>query len=110
GDAVLRVVAEVLRKSVRTEDIACRYGGEEFVLLMPGAGTHIASERAERVRAAVAAATFVFAGQTLGGFTLSAGVASYPDHGDTAERLIKAADTVLYKAKRSGRNQVITAG
>ncbi len=109
GDIVLRAVAEVLRKAVRAEDIACRYGGEEFVLLMPGAGADIARERAERVRAAVAASTLVHADQSLGALTISAGVASYPDHGDTAERLIKAADIALYKAKRSGRNRVLTA-
>ncbi len=109
GDAVLRSVAEVLRKAVRAEDIACRYGGEEFVLLMPGAGVDIACERAERVRAAVAASALAHADQPLGPLSISAGVASYPDHGDTAERLIKAADIALYKAKRSGRNRVLTA-
>lgn len=104
GDQVLRTVARMIRNSVRPGDIAARYGGEEFAVLLPEMGGEAASVVAERIRTSVAAYPFVC---EAGSFhiTLSAGVASCPEDGSTAEALVAAADRALYAAKHGGRNQ-----
>ena len=106
GDEVLRDVAKLLGSSVRAEDIVCRYGGEEFTVLLPNAGLNEVKVRAETLREA-AAALAVPDGQRV---TLSLGVAVYPDHGETAAALIGAADAALYQAKAGGRDRVVAAG
>jgi diguanylate cyclase (GGDEF)-like protein len=102
GDAVLKEVAEILRKSTRASDCASRYGGEEFCLILPVTSPAEAMQLAERIRARVAKAEFP--GGTI---TLSLGVASVPDDANTADAAIEAADASLYQAKRDGRNRVV---
>lgn len=109
GDQVLREIAGVLRRHARTEDIACRYGGEELCLVMPGASADIVHARAEQIRRAVATLRLKRGSVPLGEVTISAGVAGFPDNGETWQIALRAADAALYRAKRSGRNRVETA-
>ncbi|MDD3529772.1 MAG: diguanylate cyclase [Gallionellaceae bacterium] len=109
GDAVLRQVAELLARHVRATDTACRYGGEEFLILMPETDHATAVERAESIRRTTEAMRLDFHGEDLGGVTLSLGVAVYPDHADDGEALISRADAALYRAKEGGRNRVESA-
>lgn len=104
GDLVLKKVAQFLHDQVRSEDIACRQGGDEFLLILPYASLSEAGRRAEDLRAAVRALELDCApGRVL---TLSLGVAAFGDHGDTAAALVRAADDALYRAKRQGRDRV----
>lgn len=104
GDAVLVRVGQILEREIRDVDVAGRWGGEEFVVMLPRAGTEEALEVAERLRSA-------FEAEMLDeGLTISFGVASCPDHAKTAEGLYKAADAALYAAKRRGKNRVVIAG
>jgi diguanylate cyclase (GGDEF)-like protein len=107
GDAVLRQVAEVLRETAREIDRVGRYGGEEFLVLLPGANVQDAVAFAERVRQAVAERSFTYDGGVVRR-TLSAGVAAWP-HPEVRhqEALVKSADDALYVAKESGRNRVV---
>jgi diguanylate cyclase (GGDEF)-like protein len=102
GDAVLKEVAEILRKSARASDCVARYGGEEFCLILPVTRAAEAVQLAERIRSRVARTDFP--GGTI---TLSVGVASVPEDGQTSEAAIEAADEALYQAKRDGRNRVV---
>jgi diguanylate cyclase (GGDEF)-like protein len=98
-----------LQAYVRESDIACRVGGEEFSLLLPEGPLQIATQRAEDIRKAVNELTLKHEEQDLGAVTVSLGVATFPDHGTTADALIRAADKVLYDAKHKGRNRVVSA-
>lgn len=109
GDTVLRETATVLLKSVRAEDIVCRYGGEEFLIIVPMADLKTCRARAEHIRSKLHELNLLHHGQTLGKVTVSAGVARLPQHGTSVEELIKAADAALYQAKREGRDRVATA-
>lgn len=109
GDLMLEALGRLLRATSRQMDIACRYGGEEFVLVMPGATLAMALQRAESWRAAFAAQRLDDSGATLQA-TLSVGVAGFPDHGHSVDDLLRAADTALYLAKRAGRNCVKAPG
>ena len=91
-------------------DVACRYGGEEFVVLLPECGVDVASGRAERLREAIAATLPNADGGGPERVTASVGVAKYPNHGGEAESLFWAADKALYRAKQMGRNRVVTVG
>lgn len=107
GDAVLRELGEFLRKHVRGSDIACRYGGDEFILILsPSAGAE-GAQRAEKIREDIRHLRVDHANRDLGRVTLSMGVAVFPDHGAEVEAVVKAADVALYQAKRSGRDQVV---
>ncbi len=108
GDLVLESLGRLLRVTSRQMDIACRYGGEEFVLLMPGATLELAAQRAEAWRVAFAAERLDDGGTPLQA-TLSVGVAAYPNHGQGVDALLRAADAALYRAKNAGRNCVRTA-
>ncbi len=107
GDAVLRTIAQQLRLGIREGDIACRYGGEEMVLLLPECSATDASRRAEVIRLALAAITPNPEGEGPERVTASFGVAAYPVHAQDAEALFWAADKALYRAKQYGRNRVV---
>jgi diguanylate cyclase (GGDEF)-like protein/PAS domain S-box-containing protein len=109
GDTLLQALGELLRTRVRAEDIACRYGGEEFVLIMPEASLDITAERAERLRQEARELRVQQHGRSLGAVTVSLGVAAFPQHGPTAEAVIRAADLALYQAKNDGRDRVAKA-
>jgi len=109
GDAVLRETAGLLSRSIRAEDVVCRYGGEEFVVILPTADLNAARMRAERIRARLRELTVVHNGQSLGVITASVGVAALPEHGVSTQELISAADAALYQAKREGRDRVVAA-
>lgn len=104
GDYVLCEVAKGIASCSREGDIVARYGGEEFVVFLPGAALEVAVQYAERVREVILHG--VRLDHNLPGVTLSIGVAVYPNHADTWQRVIKCADEGLYKAKEGGRNQV----
>jgi diguanylate cyclase (GGDEF)-like protein/PAS domain S-box-containing protein len=105
GDEVLREFARLLKMHARGSDIHCRYGGEEFLLILPDMAEETACERAEQLRMALAAAP-IAAGTSSIRVTASFGVSTFPRHGKTGDELIAAADEALYAAKESGRNQV----
>jgi diguanylate cyclase (GGDEF)-like protein len=105
GDEVLRQLADLLAAHARLGDVACRYGGEEFLLVLPGMPLSVAQERAERWRQDFAAVTILF-GELSIRATLSVGIAGYPGGGTSAPALIRAADQALYRAKSEGRNRV----
>jgi two-component system cell cycle response regulator len=108
GDEVLREFAGRISANVRGIDLACRYGGEEFVVVMPDTDLNFAYMVAERLRQAVADAPFSITsapGQLP--VTISIGVTASEGTGDTAEALLKRADQALYRAKRDGRNRVV---
>jgi diguanylate cyclase (GGDEF)-like protein len=106
---VLKLVADVLLKSVRFEDFVCRHGGEEMLVLLPEADAAAVAQRAEDIRRRVAALTPVYRDVPLGAITVSIGTAVFPVHGETRERLIRTADAALYEAKRTGRDRVVAA-
>jgi diguanylate cyclase (GGDEF)-like protein len=106
GDAVLQGVAAALRSSVRAEDIVCRYGGEEFTMILPDVTETIAIERAEAIRRIVADLRVPAGSAVFGNLSISIGVALYPQDGDSSDLLLRRADQALYRAKHDGRNQV----
>jgi diguanylate cyclase (GGDEF)-like protein len=106
GDTVLRRVAKFLQNNTRSEDIACRYGGEEFTLVLPGATVEHTRQRAEALREGIARLRMSHQGRPLESITVSLGVAVFLDHGHLADELIKAADQALFQAKHHGRNRV----
>jgi len=107
GDDVLREFARRIRKSIRNIDLASRYGGEEFVIVMPETDMGVATMVAERLRRAVAGESFpVQQGMKLLNVTLSIGLATLSDAGGDAAAILKRADQALYRAKRDGRNRV----
>ena len=109
GDATMRELGVLLMAKVRGGDIACRYGGEEFVLILPEATLHDARQRMESLREAVKQLRVRHDDRPLDTLTLSIGVAAFPEHGVTAEAVLKAADQALYRAKAEGRDRVVTA-
>ena len=106
GDAVLRALGGAITRNLRQGDVAFRYGGEEFMVLLPQSSQTQAAAIAERVRTAIEALRLVYDGRSLGGFSASLGVATFPDCGETAEALILAADRALYSSKATGKNRV----
>lgn len=109
GDELLREVGRMLRGQLRETDVACRFGGEEFVLLLPGASVEVLQRRAERIRSAAEQLRVTFDGRILDGITLSIGIAEFPSHGATGEAVLRAGDAALYQAKREGRDRVAVA-
>jgi diguanylate cyclase (GGDEF)-like protein len=109
GDVVMQHVAQVLRNHACETDLACRYGGEEFTLIMPGADAETAAARAEDIRTTIRKVSVAHRGRPLHPVTVSIGVASYPAQTDAAN-LLGMADAALLEAKRAGRDQVVIAG
>ncbi|HTR27580.1 MAG TPA: sensor domain-containing diguanylate cyclase [Terriglobales bacterium] len=109
GDRALASIAEILQRSVRVDDVACRYGGEEFTLILPECSLQQAMIRAESIRARVAESHSQREGNPADPITVSLGVAAFPETTDRVDLLLKLADEALYQAKREGRNRVIQA-
>lgn len=108
GDAVLRAVGLALQGAVRDSSLVFRYGGEEFLLLLPGVGDAAATVRAEEIRSRIATLRVQYDGRELGPITVSIGLACAP--ADTEwQSLLQTADAALLRAEMAGRNQVITA-
>ena len=106
GDAVLRQVAQTLKKNIRSTDIACRYGGEEMSIILPKTDHEVALFTANKICARVSSKDFRLPNGRETSVTISLGVSTFPVDGQTAEELIEAADKRLYNAKNNGRNQV----
>ncbi len=109
GDTVLQRVSAILRAHVRDTDVASRIGGEEFLLLLAESPLPLAAKRAEDIRSAIYGMSWKYKNEDMGRITASFGAVAFPDHGRTAETLIRAADKALYDAKHAGRNQVVSA-
>ncbi len=110
GDAALRAVSQVLVSNIRKGDIACRHGGEEFVLVLPGATLEQTRERAEGLRRTLAQLEVPFHGKVISPITMSIGVAVYPEHGNSPDAVLRRADKAMYQAKQEGRDRVVVAG
>ena len=108
GDLLLRKLGEFMCSEIRSSDISCRYGGEEFLIVMPGASLEKGYERAEHLRTSFLSLDIEHLGVKLQA-TLSIGVAIYPQHGETWEEVVHAADQAMYTAKKAGRNCTRTA-
>jgi diguanylate cyclase (GGDEF)-like protein/PAS domain S-box-containing protein len=109
GDNLLRTLGKFLAERVRREDVACRYGGEEFVLILAEASQEIVCQRAEEIRREFPKVPVVHRGQVLESVTVSLGVAMFPEHGATGRDVLRAADDAMYRAKAQGRNRVVVA-
>jgi diguanylate cyclase (GGDEF)-like protein len=109
GDETLKVMARTLREECREADMVCRYGGEEFLILMPATRLAHAIACIERVRTVMESVDLRSVHPDLPPQTMSFGIAAYGEHGDTESALLSAADAALYQAKRSGRNRVCVA-
>jgi diguanylate cyclase (GGDEF)-like protein len=108
GDVVLREFARALQATGRQSDVMVRYGGEEFAVLLPETALGAARIAAERILLAARELRLPIPGLERGHVTVSIGVAAYPEHGDTPEGLVKAADVALYQAKTGGRNRIVS--
>ena len=109
GDNLLHTLGKFLGERVRREDVACRYGGEEFVLILAEASQEIVRQRAEDIRREFPKLPVVHRGQVLESVTVSVGVAMFPEHGATGRDVPRAADDAMYRAKAQGRNRVVVA-
>jgi diguanylate cyclase (GGDEF)-like protein len=109
GDILLQELGVFLQGSIRGSDIACRYGGEEFTLILPDTSATVAQQRAEQLREGIKHLHVQYRRQSLGVITLSLGVASFPENGQNATLVVRAADTALYQAKAQGRDCVVLA-
>ncbi len=109
GDKILSEIGAVLQNKLRKSDIPCRYGGEEFILILPGAEVDILEQRAEEIRHTIDTLVIHYKNDVFADVTASFGVAAIPKHASSQEDLIKAADDALYQAKKSGRNMIVVA-
>ncbi|RPI92934.1 MAG: diguanylate cyclase [Chloroflexi bacterium] len=107
GDHVLKALAKTLTEQSRRGDFACRYGGEEFVIVMPNISQHTAHERAKKLRRRLKALQIPYECHSLT-TTISMGIACYPTNGETRQALLRAADQAMYAAKRAGRDHILT--
>jgi diguanylate cyclase (GGDEF)-like protein len=106
GDLMLQALGELFKKCVRAADFVCRYGGEEFVVVMPGASASIVSRCAEDIRSKCQVLGVIYKNQEVR-TTISLGVAAYPQHGSNGDEVLVHADQALYRAKQKGRNRVV---
>ena len=109
GDSVLQSMADIFRMHFRAEDVICRYGGEEFAVILPESSIQDAFQRAEALRLATKDLKLVHRGVLLDPVTLSVGIAGFPEHGQTAQELLDRADKTLYQSKADGRDRVTLA-
>lgn len=109
GDLVLRQIGSLMKKIFRGEDVACRHGGDEFMVILPEASLSDVWQRAESLREAVKKTSYEYEGKSIGPVTVSIGVAAYPDLGSTVERLIQVSDAAAYLAKHEGGDRVMIA-
>lgn len=109
GDKLLRKIGDFFQANIRGEDIACRYGGDEFIIILLAASLSVAYSRAEKLREGIKRISTAVMQGTTTRLTMSVGLASYPDHGQTVAEILKAADTATYQAKNLGRDQVVIA-
>jgi diguanylate cyclase (GGDEF)-like protein/PAS domain S-box-containing protein len=109
GDIVLQSLADLFRTFFRATDICCRYGGEEFAIILPESSAQDATVRADSLRSQVKSLRLRYKKQTLGQLSVSVGVAAFPEHGSTSEELLKIADQCLYESKGRGRDVVTVA-
>jgi diguanylate cyclase (GGDEF)-like protein len=109
GDLVLRELGALLRSHIRASDLACRFGGEEFALVLPDASLEGAMQKAEAIRASVRGLDLKYRDQPLGPIAASFGVALFPLHADKPDSLLRAADEALYSAKGGGRDRVVVS-
>jgi diguanylate cyclase (GGDEF)-like protein len=110
GDAILRSIGQLLQAQVRGGDVACRFGGEEFVILMPNAPLESAKARGRQILEAIRGQEIPHQGHLLPSVTASLGVAEFPTHASDAEGILDAADNALYIAKRTGRDRMVVSG
>jgi diguanylate cyclase (GGDEF)-like protein len=109
GDSVLRSVAQALQENTREGDIACRFGGEEFIVVLPDTDRQGAATRAGRILAVARDLRVTHNGKTLGSITASIGLAMYPQNGETIKAIVQSADKALYEAKGAGRDRLVVA-
>jgi diguanylate cyclase (GGDEF)-like protein/PAS domain S-box-containing protein len=107
GDSMLREISRLLTNQVRQEDVVCRLGGEEFLLILPGAAPELVKSRAERLRTDAHGQQILYMGHPIGPVTLSFGCGSFPEDGEDGAEVIKTADMRLLQAKREGRDRVV---
>ncbi len=110
GDAALKALGNLMLKTFRGEDVPCRFGGDEFTIILPEATVSDAFRRAEQFREAFKRLDFEHEGKHFGPLTLSLGISAYPDHGSSVERLLQIADAATYAAKAQGRDRVMIGG
>jgi diguanylate cyclase (GGDEF)-like protein len=110
GDVLLKAVSSVIRENLRSMDVAVRYGGEEFVVVLPETDNVGALAVAERIRAGVESMRLEGPNSEVEIETISVGVSTFPDHASSAMALLEAADAAMYRAKRAGKNRVVSAG
>jgi diguanylate cyclase (GGDEF)-like protein len=106
GDVALQTLCQMVKTLIRGEDVACRYGGDEFVLILPDSSAELAAQRAEEMRIAAGNAEIQYQGHLLKPMTLSFGIATFPADARTSHELLRAADTALFRAKSEGRDRV----
>jgi diguanylate cyclase (GGDEF)-like protein len=109
GDTLLREFGAFLNRRTRGQDVACRFGGEEFAIILTGASIEAASQRAELLCQETRQLSVIHSGQTLGKVTISVGLSSFPANGKNSEELLKTADEALYLAKGQGRDRIAIA-
>ena len=109
GDTLLRELGGFLKQQIRAGDFACRYGGEEFVLILPEISLDDLRQSAERLREKIKGLHIQYVGERLETITLSLGIALFPEHGATGKAILHAADEALYEAKHQGRDRVVVA-
>ncbi len=107
GDLVLQEISKFLQKNIRSSDAACRYGGEELIVILPQANLYQSKQRAEMIRKGIKKLDLRSQNLSLGSITVSIGVVCFPDHGMTTNSLLQAVDQMLYQAKAEGRDRVV---